>query len=94
MTDQTLLASFELITTDASLRQQLSENIQRYAKQTFVTERYCQQLLSFIDEVRRQKPILFLTDHLSHYIQEIDPQNQALVQTVANEIAHLLPEPS
>lgn len=92
VTDETLLSSLELVASNAVLRQQLSENIQRYAKQTFVTDRYCQEILSFIDEVRRAKPLLMLTDRLSHHMQEIDPQHRELLHLVSTEISRLLPE--
>jgi glycosyltransferase involved in cell wall biosynthesis len=91
VTNDTLPQALEQVMADPHLRQRLSENIQRYARQTFVTERYCRQLLDFVAETRRQKPLLLLTDKLSRYIEEIDPENRDLVRRAADEIANLLP---
>ncbi len=91
VTDETLVTGLERVVTDGALREQLSRNVQTYAKKTFVTERYCQQLLEFITLVKRQVPILQLTDTVSRYIEEIDPQNTELIRLVATEISSLLP---
>jgi glycosyltransferase involved in cell wall biosynthesis len=92
VTSATLLSSLERVATDEALLVQLSKNIRDYALQTFITERYIQQLLEFIGQVRRQIPILQLTDTVSRYIQEIDPQLSDLSRQVAREISHLLPD--
>ena len=93
VTDETLVTGLERVVTDAALREQLSRKVQAYAQQTFVTDRYSQQILDFITLVKRQVPILQLTDTLSRYIQEIDPHNTELTRLAANEISNLLPRP-
>jgi len=91
VTDATLLPSLEQAATDEALRRRLSKAVRAYAEQTFSTEGYSQQLLSFIDEARRQQPIFMLADKMSHYIQELDPKHPILPPQVAREIANLLP---
>jgi glycosyltransferase involved in cell wall biosynthesis len=87
VTDDNLVAAVEALATDEAFRQSLSQHILQYAQETFVTERYCQQLLDFAQTARRSRPLLELADTFASKIVENDPTNLALARLVAQELA-------
>ncbi len=88
----TLRDGLEKLVVDTPDRYRRAERLRTYAESTFVTERYCDELLSFIERIRRQRPLLGLADFAAEQLYLLGAANDpSAVRRVADEIDRLRP---
>ncbi len=86
-----LVPTLERLCKNPAERQRLGTQALAYAKYTFDTERYCRELLEFIDSVQYDRSALAFADSMSEILTEMGADETAqVVKSVSDEIAMLI----
>ncbi|MFQ3567391.1 MAG: glycosyltransferase [Aggregatilineales bacterium] len=88
----TLRDELEKLVSNAQERHRRAERLRAYAESTFVTERYCEELLNFIERIQRQRPLLGLADFAAEQLYLLGAESDSnVVRRVADEVDRLRP---
>ena len=86
-----LQPALERLAQDAAWRMAIGARAREYAVSTFTTERYCEELLDFIQATRYNTPALQLADRMADRLLEVeaDRGEPAAIERVIEEISRL-----